>query len=244
MSATIVRKNRVILFALALLGAFSISGELRAHGSLGHPTKGYLDELEEAYVAKIARGRAERRLRSGRTSISSLGSNINFSSLKKGGKQIGEDVTASIKSTLKDPLLNLLASSELISWADLKERVAKAKKALELFSVKYKSEFEKADTDKSEDDDEDDEDEDDEEEEDEEEAPKKTSMPGMPGVKIKPKLKKAIMPGLKKAPGMPGVKKVMTVKKPGMPGAVKKVPGMPGVKKVAPGQKPAGMPMG
>lgn len=65
-------------------------------------------------------------------------------------QEIGINVVNDIKNTLKDHYLNLLASSELASWSDIKQRIEIVKQATELFEAKHaqnlKIDFSKAPT--------------------------------------------------------------------------------------------------
>lgn len=197
------------------------------------------DELEEALMVKLLEKRAKKRTGDDDSSSSRLEkSDLKF--LKSDDKsEISAGVVSDVKGTLKEPFLTLLASSELISWAELSDRVGAAKKALEIFEVKYRSELASGGKTVG--------------------AAAPAMMPGankvvatmpgaMPGVRV------AMMPGAK-----PGV--AMAAKKPadddddddddddvpakpkpklagGMPGIAARPAGMPGVSV----NKPAGMP--
>ena len=66
MIPTFVKRNISGILMLVFLWALSASFGVQARDSLGSSgRKGYLEELEEAYVAKIARSRAERRIGAG-----------------------------------------------------------------------------------------------------------------------------------------------------------------------------------
>ena len=100
--------------------------------------KGYLEELEEAFIAKIARERASRRVSTQEKITSS--EKENEQSLKSGNNtEVGEDVVEDIKNICKDPLINFLATNDLIAWNELKGRFEKAKKSIEDFELKYKA---------------------------------------------------------------------------------------------------------
>ena len=207
------------------------------------------DELEEALMVKLLEKRAKKRTGDDDSSASRLTkSDLKF--LKSDDKsEVSVGVVNDVKGILKEPFLTLLASSELISWTELSSRVSAAKKALEMFEVKYRSELASGGKVAG------------------FQAPvggvvmpgaNKAAMPGTSAVM--PGVNKAVMPGT--MPGvrtatMPGVAAKIAAKKPaddddeededeapvkpkvaGMPGIAAKPAGMPGVVMAA----PAGMP--
>ena len=223
---------------------------LLSSNSFTKDVKSYVDELEEAYVAKIAKSRAERRLRRKGvlTPEAKTPETPSIGPVKKDENTIGEAVAKDIETTVKQPVINLLGSIHLTSWAELKARFDRAKKALEIFEVKYKSQLAttgKAPAVTEEDSEDDDED---SEEEDEETKPKPKPRMGMPGAR-KPAVKRPMgMPGarkpaVKRPMGMPGARKPVAKRPMGMPGAkpaVKRPMGMPGAKPAI--KRPMGMP--
>lgn len=117
--------------ALVIFGCFGI-GNLSAIGAKKVPKKSYVRELEEAFAAKILHEKEEP------TSVfrtSKQGNN------GPGNKDVGDVVVRDIKSMLKAPYLDLLASSELATWNDVKSRFEVAKRATELFEMKYSIEL-------------------------------------------------------------------------------------------------------
>lgn len=102
---------------------------------------GELEDLETALMAaRLARKRAERRFEVSEKE-QPLSSAKNAASMQNNKQEINPIVVASIKTTLKDPFINLLASSELISWNEFRDRFYQAKKALELFELRHKAEL-------------------------------------------------------------------------------------------------------
>ena len=103
-----------------------------------------LEDIETALMAaRLARKRTERRLE-GREKSEEIRSKkrVSLAALKQNdNEEISDEVVTVIKTTLKDPFINLLASSELVSWPELKDRFNKAKQALELFELRYRAEF-------------------------------------------------------------------------------------------------------
>ena len=61
--------------------------------------------------------------------------------LKDDKNEVSLVVINDIKNLVKEPCLNLLASSELVTWQELKDRIDKTKKAIELFEVKYRAQL-------------------------------------------------------------------------------------------------------
>lgn len=99
------------------------------------------DDLEEALMMKLLEKRAKKRGGDDDERLLRL-DKTDFKYLKSDDKNdISIAIINDIKSIIKEPCLNLLASSELISWAELKERVDRAKKSLEMFEVKYRAEL-------------------------------------------------------------------------------------------------------
>lgn len=204
------------------------------------------EDLEEALMMKLLEKRAKKRTK-GDDEESPRFSKADLKYLKSDDKsEISVSVINDIKGILKEPCLNLLASSELISWSELNERVDKAKKSLEMFSVKYKSELASGGKATS------------------STLAAPTGMP-MPGktMAVMPGVKPAGMPGAiakakaaedddeeeddedekpkSRAGGMPGVKPLGV----GMPGLKPAASGMPGLKPAAPSGMPGlggGMP--
>src|ERR1700681_237217 len=66
---------------------------------------------------------------------------ISLKSLGDNQQEINSEVVSTIKTTLKEPFINLLASSELITWTELKKRFNAAKQALEFFEYRYRTEL-------------------------------------------------------------------------------------------------------
>ena len=107
----------------------------------GSVTAEKADDLEEELMMKLLEKRAKKRGGDNDERLLRL-DKTDFKYLKSDDKNdISGAVINDIKSIIKEPCLNLLASSELISWAELKERVGRAKKALEMFEVKYRAEL-------------------------------------------------------------------------------------------------------
>lgn len=117
--------------AVAML-AFCYQGNLNAEKDA--------EDLEEALMMKLLEKRAKKR-----TGDDDKPLRLDKSDLKMfetGDKsEISTGVVNDLKGMLKEPFLDVLASSELISWSELAARVNKAKKAMELFEVKYRSEL-------------------------------------------------------------------------------------------------------
>lgn len=203
------------------------------------------DELEEALMVKLLEKRAKKRTDDDTGSVRLEKSDLKF--LKGDDKsEISVAVVNDVKGLLKEPMLTLLASSELISWAELNERVVAAKKALEVFEVKYRTELSSGG--KS--------------------APA-TALATMPGankmVAAMPGAKVAVMPGVQAAAGKVVAKKMAddddddeedddpkAKQKPvaaSMPGVATKPSGMPGIQTKPTGgmpgvaAAPAGMPV-
>lgn len=193
------------------------------------------DDLEEALMMKLLEKRAKKRVRDDDKEVLTK---TDLKLLKTDDKpEISATVVNDIKGILKEPCLNLLASSELISWPELADRVSNAKKAFEMFEVKYKSELASGGENAS-----------------------PVAAPGKP-VAVMPGMKMAMMPGAKPTAAKkasedgdddddededekPAIKAAMPMAKPaGMPG-ITAAPAMPGLASAAgmPMAKPAGMP--
>lgn len=150
------------------------------------------DELEEALMVKLLEKRAKKRTGDDTDSARLEKTDLNF--LKGDDKsEISVAVVNDVKNVLKEPFLALLASSELISWVQLGERVSAAKKALEVFEVKYRAELASGGKSAA--------------------TPMVATMPGSQGV-VMPGARVATMPGAKgvtmpgaKGVTMPGVQK-------------------------------------
>lgn len=180
------------------------------------------EDLEEALMMKLLEKRIRKHGDDGDKPSRLDRSDLRSFKDKDDAAEISVGVVNDIKGTLKEPFLDVLASSELISWPEFAARVNKAKKALEMFEVKYKGQLASGGK-----------------------IVTPVAPAAMPGVMM-PGIKPLGMPGVvpvgmpvAKPVGMPGVVPIgMPVAKPvGMPSA------MPGVVPVAmPIAKPAGMP--
>jgi hypothetical protein len=126
-----VQKLRLVI-AMVLLGLCwqgSVTAEKNA------------DDLEEVLIMKLLEKRAKKRGSDDDDRPLRL-DKADFKYLKKDDKNdISVAIVNDIKGIIKEPCLNLLASSELISWTELKDRLAGAKKALEMFEFKYRAEL-------------------------------------------------------------------------------------------------------
>ncbi len=191
-----------LFMAMAML-TFCCQGNLNAEKDS--------EDLEEALMMKLLEKRAKKRTDDDKPSRFDKS---DLKSLKDDKSEISITVVNDIKGMMKEPVLELLATSELSSWSDLADRVSKAKKSIEIFEVKYRSELAsggKAATPAA-----------------PMAMPGATVMPGavtMPGAM--PAVKPVGMPGAVTMPGaMPGAKPA------GMPGVMPTVKpvGMPGVK--------------
>ncbi|MBM3887093.1 hypothetical protein FJ364_04120 [Candidatus Dependentiae bacterium] len=175
------------------------------------------DDLEDALMMELLKKRSKRRSNDDDDRPRRL-SKADLRSLKSEDKdEVDAAVINDIKGMVKEPCLNLLASSELVTWSELKDRVEKAKKAIEMFEVKYKANLTEG----------------------------KSASPQVATAGFAVAPKPAVMPGAAKPvfPTTFGVKPVSTPM--GMPGAMPgiKPAGMPGVKPVAaPVFTPMGMP--
>jgi hypothetical protein len=98
------------------------------------------DDLEEALMVKLLEKRAKKRSSDDESDDKSKRvdkSDIKFAKTDD-KSEISIVVVNDIKNIVKEPCLSFLASSELISWEELNNRLASAKRSLEMFEVKYK----------------------------------------------------------------------------------------------------------
>lgn len=98
------------------------------------------DELEEALMVKLLERRAKKR--GDDDEAPEKQKRIEKADLKilkvDDKSEISMVVVNDIKNITKGACLDFLASSELISWSELRDRLDRAKRALEMFEVKYK----------------------------------------------------------------------------------------------------------
>lgn len=124
-------KRLTMTQAIALVALCSVStSSLLAITTKKASRKSYTRELEEAFAAKILQEKGE--------PISVFKSSKDGAA---GHKEVGGSVVTDIKTMLKNPFLDLLASSDLAGWTDVKGRFEAVKRAIELFEVKYSIEL-------------------------------------------------------------------------------------------------------
>ncbi|MFH1832015.1 MAG: hypothetical protein ABH827_04430 [bacterium] len=135
-------KKTIVFFPVILSLSVALNITKKTY-AIETQTKSYVEELEEAFITKIASDRATKK----------LDSNISENIIKKAKKEsgvtlpgdenaIGKEVVNYLKVSIKNPLLDFLSSSELTEWATVKARYENSKKALEIFGAKYKTELE------------------------------------------------------------------------------------------------------
>jgi hypothetical protein len=104
----------------------------------------YLEELEEAFAAKLnektSSKKRRRRQKSWNEDIEESAGKL----LRGEDSKIGELAAKDIKSMCESPYLDFLSSSELATWPEIKNRFNQTKKATELFELKYKTELDSA----------------------------------------------------------------------------------------------------